>query len=207
MRILAAILLALVLAVPAKAAMTDPANPMGDVAAVEAYLSGIKTLKAKFVQTDNEGKRIGGTFLLKRPGRMSFTYDPPVKDFIVADGTFINYYDAEMKQGSRTLISKSLADFFLREKLTLSGDLQVSTVKREGGMLLLTLVEKKEPNAGSMVLAFTEVPSLELRKWRIVDPGGSVTEVELFNTQTGVKLDNDLFHYYDPERSKGKLNK
>lgn len=202
MRFIAAILLALILAPAAAAAQQE----IPEVAAVQSYLNGLRTLKAKFIQTDNAGKQVGGTFLLKRPGRMSFTYDPPVKDFIVADGLFINYYDAQMKQGSRTLISKSLADFFLREKLTLSGDLSVSTVVRDGGMLLVTLVEKKEPKAGSLTLAFTETPTLELRKWRIVDPEGGTTEVELLNVQTGMKLDNDLFHYYDPERKNPKLN-
>lgn len=201
MRFIAAILLALIVAPAAFAQQEIP-----EVAAVQSYLNSLRTLKAKFIQTDNAGKRLGGTFLLKRPGRMSFTYDPPVKDFIVADGLFINYYDAQMKQGSRTLISKSLADFFLREKLTLSGDLTVSTVVRDGGMLLVTLVEKKEPKAGSLTLAFTETPALELRKWRIVDPEGGTTEVELLNVQTGMKLDNDLFHYYDPERKNPKLN-
>lgn len=202
MRFIAAILLALILA-PATASAQQE---IPEVAAVQAYLNGIKSLKSKFIQTDNTGKQVGGTFLLKRPGRMSFTYDPPVKDFIVADGLFINYYDAQMKQGSRTLISKSLADFFLREKMTLSGDLMVSTVVRDNNLLLVTLVEKKEPKAGSLTLAFTESPALELRKWRIVDPEGGTTEVELFNIQTGIKLDNDLFHYYDPERKKPNLN-
>ena len=202
MRFIAAILLALLLVPAAASAQQD----IPEVAAVQAYLNGIKTLKSKFIQTDNGGKQVGGTFLLKRPGRMSFTYDPPVKDFIVADGLFINYYDAQMKQGSRTLISKSLADFFLREKMTLSGDLMVSTVVRDNNLLLVTLVEKKEPKAGSLTLAFTESPALELRKWRIVDPEGGTTEVELFNIQTGIKIDNDRFHYYDPERKNPKLN-
>lgn len=203
MRFMAALLLALMIATPAAAALDAKAT--ADVAAIEAYLNGINTLKARFIQTTGDGKQVAGNFLLRRPGRMRFEYAPPVKDFIVADGMFIHYYDSAMKQGSRTLISKSLADFFLRKQLTLSGDLKVSEVTRDGTYIMVKMVEVQDPNAGSLTLALTQKP-LALKKWRIVDPQGMITEVELFDITTGIQLDRDLFHYYDPERIKPRYN-
>jgi outer membrane lipoprotein-sorting protein len=200
MRFLAALLLALMIATPAAAALDAKAE--ADVAAIEAYLNGINTLKARFIQTTGDGKQVAGTFMLRRPGRMRFEYAPPSKDFIVADGMFIHYYDSSMKQGSRTLISKSLADFFLRKQLTLSGDLKVSEVTRDGTYIMVKMVEAQDPNAGSLTLALTEKP-LALKKWRIVDPQGAITEVELFDIATGIQLDRDQFRYYDPEHGKG----
>ncbi len=47
---------------------------------------------------------------------------------------------------------------------------------------------------------------MELKKWRIVDGSGAVTEVELFETKTGIALDNELFKYYDPAQTKGHYN-
>lgn len=212
MRFIAAIVLACLLAAPVVAAVdtVPPAAPLdaqaqADVKAVEAYLNGVATLKSRFIQTSADGKQTAGTFMLRRPGRMRFEYDPPVKDFIVADGLFVHYYDGAMKQGSRTLISKSLADFFLRKNLTLSGDLKVKQVSRDNGTLMVTLVEKQEESGGSLTLGFTEKP-LALKKWRITDPQGAITEVELFEAATGVKLDRDLFHYYDPEATQPRYN-
>lgn len=177
-----------------------------EVTAVEAYLKGIHTLRARFIQTAPNGKQAAGTFLMRRPGRMRFDYDPPVTDFIVADGMFIHYYDGEMKQGSRTLISQSLANFFLRKNLSLSGDLDVTDVQRQNGMLMISLAETSDKTAGTLILGFVEKPKLELKKWRIVDAEGAITEVELFKTKTGLKLDSDLFHYYDPELIKPNYN-
>lgn len=207
MRIATLVMLLLAFALPAAAALpSERQKYAADIAAVESYLNGVRTLKARFIQTAPDGKQVAGDFLLRRPGRMRFEYDAPVTDFIVADGIFVHYYDGEMKQGSRTLISKSLADFFLRENLKLSGDLDVTGLRRENGMLLVTLAESTNKSAGSLTLGFTEKPALELKKWRVLDAQGAITEVELFNTVTGIKLDRELFHYYDPEKRKPQYN-
>lgn len=177
-----------------------------DIAAVEKYLNGISTLKARFVQTAPNGNQLSGDFMLKRPGRLRFQYDAPIKDFIVADGRFIYYYDAEMKEQRNTLISQSLADFFLRDDLSLTGQkVDVAGVERAGGLLIVTLTQTKDPLAGTLALGFTENP-LQLKKWRVVDAQGQVTETELFDSQTGITFDKDLFRYYDPQRKEERFN-
>lgn len=203
MRFLAAALALLVL-FSAPCAIADE----GDQAVVQSvsdYLNGLVTLKSRFVQTANDGTQAKGSFLLKRPGRLRFQYDAPVTDFIVADGLMIYYYDGKMKQQSSAPISKSLADFFLRKNLNLSGDLRVSDVKRAKGLLNLTLVQAKDPLSGTLTLTLTENP-LELKSWRIVDAQGLVTTVQLSDTVTGIPLDNNNFHYYDPAHQESNYN-
>ncbi len=170
-----------------------------EIKAVETYLNGISTLRAHFVQTTSDGKQVEGIFLLKRPGKMRFDYAPPLTDFIVADGSFITYYDGRMKQQSNVSIDRSLAGFFLRPNLKFSGDISVSGVKRDNSFLWVTLVQSKEPLAGSMTLVLTENP-MQLKKWIVVDAQEMITKVELSNVESGVKFDDDIFHYYDPKR-------
>jgi outer membrane lipoprotein-sorting protein len=177
-----------------------------DARAAIAYLNALKTLKARFIQTDNEGKQLSGDFYLKRPGRMRFQYDAPVKDFVVADGMFVYYYDGKMKQQSAAPISKSLANFFLRKDINLKDGLRLDGVRREDGTLYLTLTQAQDPLAGSLILAFKTDGKggiTQLDKWRVVDATGAITEVALFNAVTGISLDSELFHYYDPERGTG----
>lgn len=176
-----------------------------DVEKAEAYLDALSTLKARFIQTGPDGQQIAGNFYLSRPGRMRFEYDPPVTDFIVADGTFIYYYDGEMKQTSNAPISHSLADFFLRPDLKLSGNISVGDVQRGGNLLQITLTQTDDPLAGSLILGLTENP-MSLKKWRVVDAQGLVTEIELFDSKTGIGLDRDLFRFYDPARKTPKYN-
>lgn len=201
MRILYLALLCLCLSLSPAYAADAP-----DVKKIEDYLKNISTLKAHFVQTANDGTESSGTFLLKRPGRMRFDYEPPISDFIVADKLLVHYYDGKMKQQSSVPISKSLADFFLRTNLKLDGDIRVTNVKRENGLLNIVLVQSKDPLAGSLTLAFSERP-LQLKKWLVVDAQGLVTKIDLLDVQEGIKLDNDLFHYYDPADKKVFINK
>jgi outer membrane lipoprotein-sorting protein len=179
--------------------------PLPDTTAIEAYLNGISTLRAHFVQESGDSQNVSGTFFLKRPGRLRFEYDPPMTDFIVSDGTFIHYYDGQMKQDSSAPVSQSLADFFLRRNIRLSGDISVNGIERKDGLLQVTLVETQDPQSGALTLMFSENP-LQLQKWQTVDAQGVVTTVALSETQFGITLKNNLFYYYDPERKKSLLN-
>lgn len=199
--VVAALALLLLSALPAFADAGDQAAVQG----AQDYLNGITTLKARFTQTANDGTQVQGDFLLKRPGRMRFQYDKPVTDFIVADGMMIYYYDGQMKQQSSAPVSKSLADFFLRKNLNLSGDIRVSDVKRDKGLLHLTLVQAKDPLSGSLTLILNENP-MELKSWRIVDAQGLVTTVSLSDTVTGIHLSDKFFHYYDPQHQESNYN-
>jgi outer membrane lipoprotein-sorting protein len=168
-----------------------------DVARIEQYLNGVKTLQARFIQTGHDGRQAGGQFSLSRPGKMRLTYDPPFKDFVVADGLFIFYWDAEMRQQSSAPVGSSLADVILRKEIKLSGEVTVKQLLRLPGALEATLVETADPGKGAITLIFQDKP-LALIRWRILDAQGLTTEVGLLNAQFGVKLDPDLFTFREP---------
>lgn len=191
-----------VLCAPAAADNKMPPSVRG----AEEYLDALGTAKARFLQTASDGSQFIGTFYLNRPGKLRFEYDPPVRDFVVADGIFIYFYDSELQEQSNAPIGQTLADFLLRSDLKLSGDVTVADVKRDGGLLQITLTQTEDPGAGSLTLGFEEDP-MKLKKWRVVDPQGAVTEVELFQLETNVDLDGKLFVYADPkEKHPFKVN-
>ena len=173
-----------------------------EILEAETYFANLKTVKSRFIQTNADGSQLRGTFYLSRPGKLRFEYDPPNKDFVVADGYFIYFYDGEMKQQTNAPISQTLADFLLRKNLKLSGDLKVTRIMRAGGYIQITMIQRDLPKAGELTLGFTEAPKYQLKKWRIKDSVGNITETELFDVQTGLKLPSSLFAYRDPE-SKG----
>ncbi len=174
------------------------AEPSKEVAQAEAYFQQLKTVKSRFTQTNADGSQSRGTFYLNRPGKLRFEYDAPSKDFVVADGFFIYFYDGEMKQQSNAPIGQTLADFLLRKDFKLSGDLKVTSIMRANGYIQISVVQAKQPKAGELTLAFTDGPKYQLKKWRVVDSVGNITETELFDMQTGVKLPSSLFAYRDP---------
>lgn len=186
----------LFLSFPAMAAKSMKDAP--SVKKAEEYLRDLGTAKARFLQTASDGSQYIGTFYLDRPGKLRFEYDDPVKDFVVADGFFIYFYDSELGEQTNAPIGQTLADFLLRSDLKLSGDVMVSDVESSGGLLQITLTQSADPGAGALTLGFDEEP-FALKKWRVTDPQGAVTEVELFQLQAGVKLDGSLFAYNSPK--------
>ena len=172
-------------------------SDLADVAVIESALNGVKTLQAHFVQVADNGKQASGTFSLLRPGRMRLVYDPPIKDFIVADGWFVFFWDDELQQQSSQPVGASLADFFLRETIKLSGDISISRMGHRAGTTELSLFETGDPGKGELTLVFEDKP-LQLLAWRVVDAQGLTTTVSLSDVRVGVKLNEDMFLFRDP---------
>lgn len=189
------------LAGAAKAAMAQAPDysRMPEVRQAQTYLQSLTTARARFIQTAPDGVQTTGIFYLNRPGKLRFQYDPPSKDFVVADGFFIYFYDGQAGEQTNAPIGQTLADFLLRTDLKLSGDLEVTNLRRGGGLLQLSISQSADPGAGTLILGFTENP-LALKKWRVIDGQGLITEVELSDLETGVSLASDLFAYRDPNR-------
>ena len=167
----------------------------------ETYLNALTTLKARFLQVTDAGHTRQGTFSLKRPGKMRIDYDSPIKDFVVADGKFVYFWDAELKQQQNAPIGSTMADVILRPELKLSGDVTVTEVQRDAGVVDIALVDTKEPGKGKLTLVFEENP-FQLRKWKVLDATGATTEVSLSDLQPGAKLDDEQFYFRDPNRRK-----
>jgi outer membrane lipoprotein-sorting protein len=196
--ILCAALVLTVFAAPARAEETVKKGFPPSVTKAEIYFDNLKTAKARFLQTSPDGKQLAGTFYLSRPGKLRFEYDSPVRDFIVADGTFIYFYDAQLGEQSNAPIGQTLADFLLRPNIRLRDDLRVTGVVRGGGLTQISVVQTSDPAAGKIILGFTDEP-FELKKWRVVDSTGAVTEVELFDLEKDIKIDSKMFVYRAPK--------
>lgn len=206
--LLAAALLSLpVAAAPAKGKAPPPpvlsAEDQARLPAIEAYLNDIRSLKSQFIQSSDDGGALAtGTFQLLRPGRMRIDYDGN-GNYIVADGRFVYFWDAEVKEQQNAPIGSTLADFLLRDQIRLSGDVTITHFGHDDGVLEVTLVQTKEPGQGSLTLVFEDKP-FGLRKWRVLDAQGHTTEVALQNPQFGVSLDKDLFYFRDAGRRRDR---
>jgi outer membrane lipoprotein-sorting protein len=195
--ILAALLFAFLL--PATAFAKD-----ARVIKAEEWLASLKTGQARFSQRGSDGTILNGNFYISRPGRLRFEYDPPVADLVVADGTFLYFYDAQQKQASSAPIGTTLADFLLRKNARLSGDLTVTNVRERDGLISMSVAQTADPSTGQLQLHFTKDP-FALKSWRIIDPQGLATDITLSGFQTGMPLPPALFIFKDPS-GRGRLN-
>ncbi len=164
---------------------------------IEAYLNGIDTLAANFLQVNHDGSISEGEIVIARPGRMRIDYAPPLKVEIISDGDWITYIDRELGQISQAPLNGSHAEFLLREDLRFDDDVTVTGIKREANVVEITIARKENPEQGSMTLVFADKP-LELRQWSVVDPQRLTTRVTLFDTRFGLALDPALFEAPPP---------
>ena len=164
---------------------------------IEAYLNGIDTLAANFLQVNHDGSISEGEIVIARPGRMRIDYAPPLKVEIISDGDWITYIDRDLGQISQAPLNGSHAEFLLREDLRFGDDVTVTGIKREANVVEITIARKENPEQGSMTLVFADKP-LELRQWSVVDPQRLTTRVTLFDTRFGLTLDPALFEAPPP---------
>ncbi len=171
---------------------TLPAEAQTGVPQIEQYLNSIRTVKARFVQSNPNGSIAQGTFYLRRPGRMRFEYDPPSQLKIVADGFQVTMWDPATKDFGQWPIGWTAASFLVKEPLSLSGDIRVEKLDRVNGLIEATMSQAKKPQEGKMIARFAENP-LALRGWTIIDSRGQQVSVALTDTQTGMQLADSLF--------------
>jgi outer membrane lipoprotein-sorting protein len=175
------------------------AHAQASVQDVERYVNSIRTLQARFVQSNPNGSVVQGTLYIRRPGRMRFEYDAPSKLKIVADGTQVTMWDPTTKDFGQWPIGWTAASFLVKEPLQLSGDITVEAQQREAnGILALTLVQTRRPQEGKVIVRVSENP-MQLRGWTIVDNRGNRVNVTLTDFKTGPQLADSLFKYDGPD--------
>jgi outer membrane lipoprotein-sorting protein len=191
MRILLAAILSLL-------TLASTAHAQVGVPEIERYVNSIRTLQARFVQSNPNGSVAQGTLYVRRPGRMRFEYDPPSKLKVVADGTQVTLWDPATRDFGQWPIGWTAASFLVREPFTLSGDLTVESLQRTGDGLQLTIVQTRKPQEGKIMVRLSENP-MALRGWSIIDNRGNKVDVTLTDLKTGGQLADSLFKYDGPD--------
>jgi outer membrane lipoprotein-sorting protein len=180
-------------AVPAFGQIIDRAA----LARVEAYLNGLRALRARFIQIGQNGATAQGTAWISRPGRMRFDYDPPEPLLLVASGGQVMMFDRELRQPTTVPASATPLGVLLRERIAFSGDITVTATERRGGFLHVTLHRTNAPAEGRLTLSFEENP-MQLRQWTVVDAQARETRVTLYEVDANVRPENRMFDFNHP---------
>lgn len=160
---------------------------------IQAYLNGITTVQARFLQSSSNGSYAEGDIYIERPSRMRFEYDPPVPLLIIATGSTMALYDKELQQVSQVPIWETPLWFLFKDKIVLDDDLVLTDLSYGGGAVNVTIQEEHaKGNLSSVKLTFSEAP-IELKRWEVVDSQGVVVQTGLINPSYGVSLNKDLF--------------
>ncbi|OYQ16936.1 LolA family protein [Elstera cyanobacteriorum] len=194
--------LPLLAAAPALAAKAKPwpltPQDKADIARIETYFDGLKTLSAKFLQVTDAGAISRGALYIQRPGRMRFDYAPPSPVVMIADGTLLIYHDRELVETTTLPLSTTPVAFLLREKFRLSQDITVTRIDRGPGVLRVSVRETDDADQGELTLQFSDAP-FRLEQWSVLDSQSRQTKVTLIDTRLGDPIDPKIFDFRDPK--------
>jgi outer membrane lipoprotein-sorting protein len=87
------------------------------------------TLVAEFTQIGADGRRLGGTLYLQRPGRLRFDYDAPATMQVIADGSNVAVRDRKLATQDLYFIAQTPLKFLLRERVNLGEEVKVTACR------------------------------------------------------------------------------
>jgi outer membrane lipoprotein carrier protein len=199
------------LALSAAAQAPDPRPPIPEISSrLQARYDAIRDFSADFVHVYEGGllrKRVTerGTVLIKKPGRMRWTYtDPEPKEF-VSDGVKLYAYIPQDKQV--IVSSMPAADeatspvLFLAGKGRLSRDFAVSYTDlpdAPAGTYALKLVPHQPQAEYDWLILVVDRQTLAIRRLVTVDAQGGQSTFTFSNMKDNVRLDDKQFLFKIP---------
>lgn len=193
MALILTLLASTALAAPQRQAVQPPATVEEAVAIVDAYLNGIQTLQADFVQVGGDGKRSSGRLALQRPGRLRFAYASPSVMEVVADGRSVAVRDRRLATQDLYAIGQTPLKFLLGRDASLARDAKVLGAGSDNGVLSLRLEDRSTIGGTSRVTIELDLGTGQLKGWRVVDPQGYSTSVSLRNIDVSTPPDPSWF--------------
>lgn len=159
---------------------------------INAYFNGVRTMSGAFVQFSPSGVRTDGTFVLARPGKIRFDYDPPTKMQIVADGKSVAVRDTRRQTQDIWPLGQTPMRFLLANNIDLTRDAKVASVTEADGLITVVVQEKTVFGNGRLTLFF-DATSAQLKQWTVTDAQGQDTSVAIYDVKTNVPVDPKQF--------------
>jgi outer membrane lipoprotein-sorting protein len=185
-------------AAPALADALTPENE-ARLKEVNAYLTSLREVKARFNQADPRGALSSGTVWLKRPGMARFEYDAPSDLLVVCDGKRISVWDKRIKSFDSYPLGYTPLGLLLAKEVRLSKGVEITDVSETGKGFHLTARDAAHRAAGAITLLFNDNP-LTLAGWVVTDSRRARTQVALGQLEPVSGLGPDLFVLKDPRR-------
>lgn len=154
-------------------------TPEEIVQRANAYLNGLDSLTADFVQVSPGNKRFTGRLYVQRPGRIRFDYDAPAALEIVGDGQNVVVRDRKLATASVYPVSQTPLTFLLQANIDIARDLKLTGAARSEGGTYVSFESSSTFVGTSRVAVFFDDDMATLRGWRVIDTQGQHTVVTL----------------------------
>lgn len=146
---------------------------------VSQFFNDMKILKGSFAQTNPDGKKMRGKFVLKQPGKFRFDYGFGSKLVITSDGNMLAIQDKDINTDDRIELDRTPFRILLRKDVDLMRDARIFEVQEVDDLVIVALGDKSPDAPGKIRLFLTKKPGFELKEWVTTDAGNAETRVEV----------------------------
>ena len=160
---------------------------------VSAYLSSIRQLHGNFVQVAPDGGKSEGEFFLQKPGKVRFDYNAPSPIELIADGSSVVVRDRKLATQDLYPLSQTPLRFLLADRIDLMRDTNLIGVYADD-VFVTVVIEERQIIAGThRVMLMFGAQDFQLRQWTVTDPQGYDTTVAVYNLDSKVQPDQNMF--------------
>jgi len=148
-------------------------------------------MKGEFLQFGPKGDQTGGTFAIKRPGKVRFDYEEPSPVQVVSNGLAVMVINKKLKTFDSYPLKNTPLKILLDDKLDI-GPEAILDVQKDDDVTTIVLGDKQVFGNSVITLLF-DPKTFDLRQWTIKDSQGKETSVMVFNVEDNVKISNRQF--------------
>ena len=156
---------------------------------IQQYLLDMNTLEANFSQINDTGDIMTGTFYLKKPGKIRFSYDHPHNVQIVSKQAALLIFDPK-SSGSGPLtfpLSSTPLGFLIKDKFNAITNENGESVELDNRVFI-----KINNSQYRLSIEFKKNP-ISLVGWEFENKMGEIISISLNNIKTNDFLSNEIF--------------
>jgi outer membrane lipoprotein-sorting protein len=169
------------------------------------YIKSIKSAKSTFTQINANGSIDTGTLYIKRPGKIRFEYDAPNNALVLASAGAVAIFGPRKTSAPQQYpLRRTPLGILLNRKVDLKRSKMIQGKVQDGSITQVLASDPKTPQAGKMLLSFTDGP-VQLRQWVIVNEAGEEITTILHGVQEVQTLPNRLFSIESEKRKRGLI--
>ncbi len=160
---------------------------------IENYWNSIQIIVADIVQTNPDGTRVIGKLYLKKgkgnAAKLRVDYQADYKQQLLVKKSEVLLVDLTDGAVAAYPVSMTPAGLILKPHLNFEKDVKLVDSRQVGDDAQVVLAHNDDENSGTLTLNFTLQNNCRLLRWKVLDPQGNITEVEL-NPET-IRLNDE----------------
>lgn len=160
---------------------------------ITQYWNSIRIIAADIKQTNPDGTRINGKLYLKKGkgnnAKLRVDYQADYKQQLLIKKSEVLLVDLTDGAVAAYPVSMTPAGLILKPQLNFEKDVKLVDSRQVGDDVQLVLAHNDDENGGTLTLNFTLENNCRLLRWKVLDPQGNITEVEL-NPET-IRLNDE----------------